>query len=40
VDCDRSGHSVISTSLENAGLPERVVLVVDYLQEKRVLDFD
>jgi hypothetical protein len=40
VDHDKSGHSVISTSLEDVEFPERVVSVVNYLQEKRALDFD
>jgi hypothetical protein len=36
---DKSGHLTISTSLENAEFPERVVSVSKYLHEKRVLDF-
>jgi hypothetical protein len=40
VDREKSGHSIISTSLENVEFPETVVSVVNYLQEKRALDFD
>jgi hypothetical protein len=40
VDHDKLGHSVISTSLADVAFPEMVVLVVNYLQEKRVLEFD
>jgi hypothetical protein len=40
VDCDKLGHSVISTSLADVALPETIVLVVNYLQEKMVLEFD
>jgi hypothetical protein len=40
VDHEKLGCSIISTSLENLGLPEMVVLVVNYLQEMRVLEFD
>jgi hypothetical protein len=33
-------RSVISTSLADVEFPEKVVSVVNYLQEKRVLEFD
>jgi len=39
-DRDRLYHLTISTSLENVGFPERVVLVAEYLHEKRDLYFD
>jgi hypothetical protein len=39
MDHDILVHLTISTSLENAKFPEKVVLVVKYLHEKRDLDF-
>jgi hypothetical protein len=40
VDRDKLVHSVISTSLADVAFPGMVVLVVNYLQENRVLEFD
>jgi hypothetical protein len=40
VDHEIFFRSVISTSLANVAFPEMVVSVVNYLQEKRVLEFD
>ena len=40
MDHEKSVHSVMSTCMTNVGFPERVVSIVDYLQEKRALDFD
>jgi hypothetical protein len=39
VDHDKLGRLKVSTSLENAELPEKVVSVVAYSHEKRGLDF-
>jgi hypothetical protein len=40
VDHEKLGHSIISTSLANVEFPKRVVLIVNYLHEKRALGFD
>jgi len=40
VDHDKLGRSIISTSLADVALPETVILVENYLLEKRVLEFD
>jgi hypothetical protein len=40
VDRDNLGHSVILTSMENVAFPKTIVSVVNYLQEKRVLEFE
>jgi hypothetical protein len=39
VDHDKSGHLKVSTSMENAELPEKVVSIIMDLREKRDLEF-